>query len=159
MSSYNKKHVYRKYTVEKEKVLYRQFKLLLMIKLLKRGKKEDLNENISKQLGVQYIQIFKILERMKELDQKIQENQALLKDLGKKYLRMSEKRDRVPLKERTTTAIRLILKKHGKLTSNQLSKIINLSRTRCSEYLKEMEEAKMVRGEVLNRKKYYSIKK
>ncbi len=131
-----------------------------MIKLLKRGKNEDLKEGISKQLGVQYIQIFKILERMKELDQKIQENQSLLKDLGKKYVRVIEKKKRsIPLKERTKTAIRIILKKHGKLTSNQLSKIIQLSRTRCSEYLKEMEEAKIVRGETIKRKKYYSIRR
>lgn len=130
-----------------------------MIKLLKRGKNEDLNEGISKQLGVQYIQIFKILERMKGLDQKIQENQSLLKDLSKKYMRISEKKYKIPLKERTKTAIRLILKKHGKLTSNQLSKIIQLSRTRCSEYLKEMEEAKIVIGETINRKKYYKLRK
>ncbi len=128
-----------------------------MIKLLKRGKNEDLKGGISKQLGVQYIQIFKILERMKELDQ---ENQSLLKDLGKKYVRVIEKKKRsIPLKERTKTAIRIILKKHGKLTSNQLSKIIQLSRTRCSEYLKEMEEAKIVRGETIKRKKYYSVRK
>jgi len=130
-----------------------------MIKLLKRRKNEDLNEGISKQLGVQYVQIFKILERMKELDQKIQENQSLLKDLRKKYVRVIEKKKRsIPLKERTKTAIRIILKKHGKLTSNQLSKIIQLSRTRCSEYLKEMEEAKIVRGETINRKKYYKLR-
>ncbi len=130
-----------------------------MFKLSKRGKNEGMEEGISKQLGIQYIQIFKILERMKELDQKIQENQALLKDLSKKYMRMSEKRNRIPLKERTKTAIRLILKKHGKLTSNQLSKIIHLSRTRCSEYLKEMEKAKIVKGEVINRKKYYKLRR
>lgn len=130
-----------------------------MIKLLKRRKNDDLKEGISKQLGVQYIQIFKILERMKKLDQKIQENQALLKDLSKKYMRMSNKKSRIPLKERTKTAIRLILKKHVKLTSNQLSKIIHLSRTRCSEYLKEMEKTKIVKGEVINRKKYYKIRK
>jgi len=130
-----------------------------MIKLLKRKKNDDLKEGISKQLGVQYVQIFKILERMKELDQKIQENQALLKDLSKKYMRMSNKKSRIPLKERTKAAIRLILKKHRKLTSNQLSKIIHLSRTRCSEYLKEMEKAKIVEGETIRRKKYYKLRK
>jgi len=130
-----------------------------MLKLIKRGKKDEMNEVISKQLGVQYIQIFKILERMRELDEKIKENQLLLKDLTEKYMRMYKKKNEIPLKEKTKVAIKLILKKHGKMTSNELSKILHLSRTRCSEYLKELEEEKIVKGEIVKRKKYYSIKK
>jgi len=87
-----------------------------MLKLIKRGKKDEMNEVISKQLGVQYIQIFKILERMRELDEKIKENQLLLKDLTEKYMRMYKKKNEIPLKEKTKVAIKLILKKHGKMT-------------------------------------------
>jgi len=129
-----------------------------MIKLLKREKKNELDEAISKQLGVQYIQIFKILEKMKELDEKIQENQLLLKDLSNKYIKLNKEKNNIPLKEKTKVAIKLILKKHGKMTSDQLSKIIQLSRTRCSEYLKELEDEKLIKGEIINRKKYFSIK-
>ena len=130
-----------------------------MLKLLKRDKKDEMKGVISKQLGVQYIQIFKILERMKELDEKIKQNQLLLKDLTKKYIIMNKKKNNIPLKEKTKVAIKLILKKHGKMTSNQLSKILHLSRTRCSEYLKELEKEKIVKGEIIKRKKYYAIKK
>ena len=129
-----------------------------MIKLLKREKKDELDEAISKQLGVQYIQIFKILEKMKELDEKIQENQLLLKDLSNKYVKLNKEKNNISLKEKTKVAIKLILKKHGKMTSDQLSKIIQLSRTRCSEYLKELEDEKLIKGEIINRKKYFSIK-
>ena len=130
-----------------------------MLKLLKREKGDEENQAISKQLGVQYIQMFKILERMKELDEKIKENQLLLKDLTNKYVQLNKKKNKIPLKEKTKVAIKLILKKHGMMTSDELSKILQLSRTRCSEYLKELEEEKMVKGEIINRKKYFSIKK
>ena len=129
-----------------------------MIKLLKREKKDELDETISKQLGVQYIQIFKILEKMKELDEKIQENQLLLKDLSNKYVKLNKEKNNISLKEKTKVAIKLILKKYEKMTSDQLSKIIQLSRTRCSEYLKELEDEKLIKGEIINRKKYFSIK-
>ena len=129
-----------------------------MIKLLKREKKNELDEAISKQLGVQYIQIFKILEKMKELDEKIQENQLLLKDLSNKYVKLNKEKNNISLKEKTKVAIKLILKKYEKMTSDQLSKIIQLSRTRCSEYLKELEDEKLIKGEIINRKKYFSIK-
>jgi len=129
-----------------------------MIKLLKREKKDELDEAISKQLGVQYIQIFKILEKMKELDEKIQENQLLLKDLSNKYVKLNKEKNNISLKEKTKVAIKLILKKYEKMTSDQLSKIIQLSRTRCSEYLKELEDEKLIKGEIINRKKYFSIK-
>lgn len=129
-----------------------------MLKLLKKDKKDELEESISKQLGVQYIQIFKILERMKELDGKIEQNQLLLKDLTNKYIKMNKEKNNIPLKEKTKMAIKLILKKHGKMTSDQLSKIIHLSRTRCSEYLKELEDEKVIEGEVINRKKYFSTR-
>jgi len=127
-----------------------------MIKLFKRDKNVDLTENVSKQLGIQYVQIFKILERIEDLSEKVEKNQKLLRELHKRYERKYEK---LSLKKRTKEAIILILRKHEKLTSDQLSKIIHLSRTRCSEYLKELEEEKKIESEMVNRKKYYKLKK
>jgi len=127
-----------------------------MIKLFKRDKSVELTENVSKQLGIQYVQIFKILEKIENLSQKVGNNQKLLREMNKRYAR---KHERLSLKERTKAAIRLILKKHGRMTSNDLSKIIHLSRTRCSEYLKELQKEKMVESETINRKKYYKLRK
>jgi DNA-binding transcriptional regulator GbsR (MarR family) len=49
------------------------------------------------------------------------------------------------------------IREHGKLTSYDLSQILNLSRTRCSEYLNEMERAGVIRGVTIRRKRYYEI--
>jgi len=127
-----------------------------MIKLFDRDKNVDLTENVSKQLGIQYVQIFKILDRIEDLSEKVEKNQKLLRELHKRYERKHEK---LSLKKRTREAIILILRRHGKLTSDQLSKIIHLSRTRCSEYLKELQKEKKVESEMVNRKKYYKLKK
>lgn len=128
--------------------------------ITKRKKMMEMDIDISRQLGSQYIQIFKILEKMKEMDERIQENQKLLKEFNKKYTKMRQKKIKsIPYKTKTKEAIKLILKKHGNLTSNQLCKLIGLSRTRCNEYLKKLEKNGEAVGEVIERKKYYSLKK
>jgi hypothetical protein len=49
------------------------------------------------------------------------------------------------------------LQQHKKLTSSQLSKIINLSRTRCSEYFRELTIGGKTEGVIINRQKYYKL--
>jgi len=52
-----------------------------MVKFFNRKKKTDLTEDVSKQLGIQYVQIFKILERIEDLSQKVEKNQKLLREI------------------------------------------------------------------------------
>jgi DNA-binding transcriptional regulator GbsR (MarR family) len=49
------------------------------------------------------------------------------------------------------------LREHGKLTSYDLAQILSLSRTRCSEYLNEMERSGAIKGFKIKRKRYYEI--
>jgi predicted transcriptional regulator len=53
--------------------------------------------------------------------------------------------------------IKSLLGEHSKLTSAQLSNLINLSRTRCSEYLIDMERRGTVKGTTVRRQKFYEI--
>jgi len=53
--------------------------------------------------------------------------------------------------------IKSLLGEHRKLTTSQLSKLINLSRTRCSEYLIEMERKRIVKGTTVRRQKFYEL--
>src|SRR4030066_2469415 len=123
--------------------------------LIRRHKREaDSDVDISRQLGNKYIQIFKILEKMKELEGKLDENQRLMRELHKKYVKMGEKKLRaIPYRTRTRSAIKLILKKHSPLSSDQLCKLIGLSRTRCNEYLKELENSGAATTKIVERKK------
>lgn len=51
-----------------------------------------------------------------------------------------------------------MLKRHQKLTSTQLSQLLGLSRTRCNEYFKEMENLDIVESVVDGREKFYALK-
>jgi arsenate reductase-like glutaredoxin family protein len=51
-----------------------------------------------------------------------------------------------------------ILREHEKLSSLQLSQILNLSRTRCNEYFKQMEDIGLVEGMMIGKEKYYKLK-
>ena len=48
-----------------------------------------------------------------------------------------------------------ILQEHGKLSSPQLATLMNLSRTRCNEYFRHMEELGLVEGIEVGKEKYY----
>jgi len=51
-----------------------------------------------------------------------------------------------------------LLQEHGKLSSVQLSRMIGLSRTRCNEYFKKMEQLGLVEGVMVGKEKYYKLK-
>ncbi len=51
-----------------------------------------------------------------------------------------------------------MLRRHEKLTSSQLSQLIGLSRTRCNEYFKDMENLNVVESVVDGREKFYILK-
>lgn len=50
-----------------------------------------------------------------------------------------------------------LLQQNKKLTSSQLSKLIGLSRTRCSEYFRELTREGKTEGVIINRQKYYKL--
>lgn len=55
--------------------------------------------------------------------------------------------------------VKSLLGEHKKLTTAQLSKLINLSRTRCSEYLIDLERKGIVKGTTVRRQKFYELVK
>ncbi|MHA2070042.1 MAG: winged helix-turn-helix domain-containing protein [Candidatus Thorarchaeota archaeon] len=55
--------------------------------------------------------------------------------------------------------VKSLLEEHGKLASTDLMQLLKLSRTRCNEYLVELEREGVVQGATVRRKKFYSLKK
>lgn len=62
-----------------------------------------------------------------------------------------------PRKLKRKKEIIFLLKEKTKLTASELSKLIDLSRTRASEYLNEMEKEGIVEGKKDGRKKFYRL--
>jgi hypothetical protein len=125
------------------------------------GSREDerkLLEESMKQLDARYAGIAMELEKMKKLDEKIDKIEAKLRGLDDIIASGGMSLQPRTISVKTRDAIRLILQKYGKVTPSQLSKLIKLSRTRCNEYLKEMEDQGEAFAIVDCRKKIYSLR-
>ena len=101
-----------------------------------------------------------LLFRMAEMDKKIE---ALRHDRMKEFVEMreynvSENTESIR-KVKVKNMVKSLLGEHGKLTSAEMSKLLNLSRTRCSEYLKELERKGLAKGVKVRRKVYYELVK
>lgn len=123
----------------------------------KKNKTESV-ESVIRQLDGQYAKISFELEKLVDLKQKIEEIDSKLKEVEDIISRGGFKLQTHIVSSRTKEAIRLILKKHGELTSSQLSRLIKLSRTRCNEYLKQMELEGELESRIDCRKKFYKIR-
>ncbi len=70
---------------------------------------------------------------------------------------MKGRRGESPRKSRIKKQIILLLEKHKRMDSQQLGRILKLSRVRANEYLKELENEKIARGIVIKRRKFYML--
>jgi uncharacterized membrane protein len=131
-----------------------------MIKFLAQERERPTEDELNKHLNIQYAHIFKLTEEVREMHQKMERILLELDEIKQKLDKASV--DAVELqsitkKDKTKEAIKIILRKKGRMTSEELCQIIGLSRTRCNEYLKEMERNNEAKSEIVNRKKYYKL--
>ncbi|UCD02921.1 MAG: winged helix-turn-helix transcriptional regulator [Candidatus Aenigmatarchaeota archaeon] len=109
-----------------------------------------------------------IFKKFKEtgLDERMKEMNFTLEEIAEKveqlmFLYQSNSRQKTSpsvRKMRVKEMITLLLQQHGQLSAPQLCNLLNLSRTRCSEYLKEMENKGLLESELNCRKKFYKFR-
>jgi biotin operon repressor len=124
----------------------------------KKNEKENEISEMIKLIDSQLSMISMEIEKMKNLASKIEnieKKMAILEELIKEQGVEIKPR---PVSEKTKEAIKTLLKKYGSLNAWQLGKLLNMSRTRCAEYLKQMEEEGILVSEWRSRKKYYSLR-
>jgi response regulator of citrate/malate metabolism len=123
----------------------------------KNGDKDSVSKNV-REMDINYVKMAYELEKLRSVNRKIDtintkirafEEVASTNGLDIKPQTMSVK---------TKDAIRLILQKHTELTSSELSRVIKLSRTRCNEYLKELENEGILTSKINCRKKMYFLR-
>ncbi|MEM5778593.1 MAG: winged helix-turn-helix domain-containing protein [Candidatus Aenigmatarchaeota archaeon] len=131
--------------------------MLSSIFKFKKDEKEILNETI-KQMDAHYVKMAYELEKLKNLNRKINTISSKLKVFEEVASNSGIEIKPQTMSVKTKEAIKLILQKHKELTSSELSKIIKLSRTRCNEYLKEMENDGILTSKIRCRKKFYSLR-
>ena len=138
----------------------KKLKNILMFKSVFKSKSDEESsiETLMKQLDVRYAQLAIEIEKLKNLSQKIDKIEAKLRGIDEIVSTSGIKLQPRTISVRTKEAIRLILQKYKELTPSQLSKLINLSRTRCNEYLKQMEDEGITISRVESRKKFYTLR-
>jgi response regulator of citrate/malate metabolism len=124
---------------------------------LKRNEKDVLSETI-RQMDVNYVKMVYELEKVKNLNRKIDALNSKMRAFEEVASTSGIEIKPQTMTVKTKDVIKLILQKHQELTSSELSKIIKLSRTRCNEYLKEMENEGILTSKINCRKKLYSLR-
>jgi len=98
-----------------------------------------------------------IRERLDDISQKLSHLHERIDGIdGKGTVHAKSQEDGIK-KSRIKKTIESNIREHGKLTSYDLAQILSLSRTRCSEYLNEMERAGIIKGVRFRRKRYYEV--
>lgn len=123
----------------------------------KRNEKDVLSETI-RQMDANYAKMIYELEKVRNLNHKIDTLNSKMRAFEEVASTSGIEIKPQTMTVKTKDAIKLILQKHQELTSSELSRIINLSRTRCNEYLKDMENEGILVSRVNCRKKLYSLR-
>jgi biotin operon repressor len=131
----------------------------MILSIFKNKDEEQENlQRIVKLLDMRYAQLAIEIERLKNLGQKIDRIESKLMAIDDTISSTGIKLQQRTISVKTKDAIRMILQKYNEITPAQLSKLIKLSRTRCNEYLKQMEEEGTTMSRVESRKKFYSLR-
>ena len=126
---------------------------------LKEAEKErTINQRIEANIHKKYSEMG-VDEKLIVLESKVDRMAEKLDELAYSFEMNSRKvetptRKKIKIKE----MIKLMLTQHGKLTAMDMGRMLSLSRTRCSEYLKEMEKEGALMGTVNCRKRFYEIR-
>jgi len=116
-------------------------------------------EEVLKQLNMYTMQVALELETLKKLSKRFDELNERLTQLESRIKVEEPKTESTPLSLKNKSAIKLIIQRYGEITSYDLSKIVKLSRTRCNEYLVDMEKEGILVSKIKGKKKYYALRK
>ncbi|MGC9200889.1 MAG: winged helix-turn-helix domain-containing protein [Candidatus Aenigmatarchaeota archaeon] len=125
---------------------------------LKKEEKKENTEEIMKLLDLQISKISMEIEKLKNMASKIENIEKKIETLEEYLKERGVDITPRPLSDKTKEVIKTLLRKYGSLNAQQVAKILNLSRTRSVEYLKQMEEEGILKSEWRSRKKYYFLR-
>ena len=97
--------------------------------------------------------------------QEIQDGDDIVQSIISEIRELFHKKPMIPVEQTLTLVerkrmdrIRELLKRHEKLSSTELSQLMNLSRTRCNEYFKKMENLGLVKSTLEKKQKFYKLR-
>ena len=108
---------------------------------------------------LRYSELETLRDQVKTLEDRVNLMKKDMTDMKDYVFRAYYVREESTRKLKKKMEIKNALEQSQKLTAPELSRIVNLSRTRCTEYLREMESKGVVKGITLRRKRYYEVVK
>lgn len=93
--------------------------------------------------------IARIHEEMRSLNKKFDD----LKDVVVGIKKRGESPRKIAMKKEIIS----LLKEHKRLNPGKLASLIGLSRVRANEYLRELEEERIAKGIIINKKRFYML--
>lgn len=128
-----------------------------MINFMKKDKNEF--EEIINSLKGKSSRLLFDIENLRRLDKRVEIINSKISEIENNFKILGYNTEHKTISSKTEETLKLIMQKNNGITVYQLCKIIKLSRNRCSEYLKKMEEEGIVTSSLTDRKKVYFIKR
>ena len=114
--------------------------------------KERIREIVSEELNNSGVS-----KRIDDISTYTRSIEKKLEDLKSSLVPLSRSKSDTIRKIKMKRMIIELLNKQKRLTASELSIKLNLSRTRCSEYLTELERDGVAKGIVISRQKFYEL--
>ena len=130
--------------------------LIEISKIAKEEREKILRDKI-KEIVLEELSKSELHKKIDDFSSQIKKLEKMIEDLKSSFLPLSRSKTDSIRKLKMKRLIIEHLRKHERLTSKQLSTFLDLSRTRCSEYLVEMERDGIVRGVIISRNKFYEL--
>jgi DNA-binding transcriptional ArsR family regulator len=98
-----------------------------------------------------------IIERLDDISKFTKSVDKKMEDMKSSIAPLSRSKTDSIRKLKMKRVVIELLNKHKRMNASDMSVRLNLSRTRCSEYLTELEKAGVTKGVILSRQKFYEL--
>ena len=124
--------------------------------IAKEEREKILRERI-REIITEELQNCGVHKRIDDISKSTKYLEKRLEDLRSSLVPLSRSKSDSIRKVKMKRMIVELLNKNKRLTASDLSVKLNLSRTRCSEYLTELERSGITKGFVISRQKFYEL--
>lgn len=130
--------------------------LIDLTKIAKEEREKILRERI-REIVTEELKTCGITERLDDISRSVRNMDQKMENLKSSIAPLSRSKSDSIRKLKMKRVVIEMLNRHKRLTASDLSVRLNLSRTRCSEYLTELEEAGVTKGVIITRQKFYEL--
>ncbi|MEE9323880.1 MAG: winged helix-turn-helix domain-containing protein [Candidatus Aenigmarchaeota archaeon] len=130
---------------------------LVELSQIAKGEREKIMRVRIREIIAEELQNSGVHKRIDDISKNTKTLEKMLEDLKNSLVPLSRSKSDSIRKMKMKRMIVELLNKHNRLTASDMSVKLNLSRTRCSEYLTELERSGVTKGIIISRQKFYEL--